>query len=158
MYRVGDTVAKRKQNQSHKTQRDDTDIATDSEVLRNFITKPKPYVPVVTPPQLHLPTFDQRRFHPDPITRPIAEPRSAARLTIPAHKSARAVSVGGPFRTAVGNSRIGSLPHQVAFQAPKRVAVCVRRKTRREVIFAKNHAGKGSRARRSRNQWSDIKC
>lgn len=147
-------MAKRKSKQTHTAQRDDTDIATDTEVLRNFITKPKAYAPLVSPP-LHLPSFDARRFHPDPINRPISQPRAASRLKLP---SARAVSVGGPFRTAVGNRRISSLPAQVAFSQPKQVSVCIRRKARREVIFAKKHAGKGARARRARNQWSDVKC
>jgi hypothetical protein len=148
-------MAKRKSNQTHTTQRDDTDIATDSEVLRKFITKPKPYTPVFTEP-LHLPSFDNRTFHPSPITRTIAEPRSASRLKIP--EPGRAVSVSGSSRPAVGNRRISSLPAQVAFSQPKQVSVCIRRKTRREVLFAKQRTGRGAKSRRTRNQWSDVKC
>lgn len=49
--------------------------------------------------------------------------------------------------------------YQTQFSEPKQVAVCVRRKQRREVIFAKNKAGKGARARyRKRNLWSGTKC
>lgn len=147
-------MAKRKANRS-STQRDDlSDVATDSEVLRNFIKKPKPYTPVLQP-TLHLPSFDLRRFHPDPITRPISEPRIASKLKVPSNG---AVSVSGSSRTAVGNRRAGTLPHQVAFSQPKQVSVCIRRKTRREVLFAKNRTLKGSGARRTRNQWSGIKC
>ena len=147
-------MAKRRNSSTKSTQRDDTDIATDSEVLRKFITTPKPYTPVVTP-QLHLPSFDARRFHPDPVTRPISEPRSSSRLRIPSNG---AVSVSGPSRTAVGNRRAGTLPHNVAFSQPKQVSVCIRRKARREVLFAKNRTNKGAKARRTRSQWSEVKC
>lgn len=147
-------MAHRRKSSNKSTQRDDTDIATDSEVLRKFITTPKPYAPVFTEP-LHLPTFDNRLFHPDPITRPISEPRSSSRLVIP---SSGAVSPQRSVQDRLGNRRIGTLPHQVAFAQPKQVSVCVRRKTRREVLFAKQRTRKGSGARRTRNEWSDVKC
>lgn len=45
------------------------------------------------------------------------------------------------------------------FAAPDSVVMCVRRKTRREVILAKRLAAKGSKSRyRRRTEWSDIKC
>lgn len=143
---------RRRQKHTSEPQRDDSDVATDSEVLRSFIKKPKPYAPIVTAP--HLPTFDLRTYHPDPITRPIAEPRSASRLV----PSKGAVSVGGPSRTAVGNSRTGTLPHRLQFAAPKQVAVCIRRKTRRQVLFAKNRYRKGSYSKRKHSQWSSVTC
>lgn len=46
----------------------------------------------------------------------------------------------------------------VGFRVPARVAVCVRRKVRREVIFAGGFARKGSRARRRRSWLSDVRC
>lgn len=147
-------MARRQKSSNKSTQRDDTDIATDSEVLRKFITTPKPYAPIVTAP-LHLPSFDARRFHPEPITRPIAEPRSASRLTLPRQS---AVSSQGVVQTPSRNSRKGTLPATVAFSQPKQVSVCIRRKARREVLFAKQRTNKGARARRNRNQWSDVKC
>lgn len=147
-------MAKRKSNQSHTTQRDDSDVATDSEVLRNFITKPKPYAPIVTQP-LHLPSFDNRLFHPDPVTRTISEPRSASRLVIPRES---AVSPRRSVQDRPGNSRTARLPHQLAFSQPKQVSVCIRRKARREVLFAKQRTRKGAGSRRHRNQWSEIKC
>lgn len=146
-------MAKRHSNQTHKSQRDDTSIATDSEVLRKFITTPKPYAPIVTSP--HLPSFDTRRFHPDPIVRPIAEPKAASRLKLPRES---AVSSHRSVQDRSRNSRAGTLPVQVAFSQPKQVTVCIRRKTRREVLFAKKRTGKGAQSRRTLNQWSDVKC
>lgn len=48
----------------------------------------------------------------------------------------------------------------VVFAAPDNVAICVRRKSRREVLFAKRRAGKGGARRRAprRNWFSAIKC
>lgn len=138
------------------TQRDTTDIANDSELLREFIQKPKPYRPIT--PQLTKPLTDQidNRFWTPEIPSPGAVPRSAARLKAPSNG---AVSVSGPSRTAVGNRRTRSVPSTIAFAKPTGVAVCVRRKTRREVLFAKNRTGKGARAfRRRRNHWSDVRC
>lgn len=51
------------------------------------------------------------------------------------------------------------LPHRVAFEAPHRLALCHRRKTRREVIHALKLTGKGAGARRRRhNEWSQVSC
>lgn len=47
----------------------------------------------------------------------------------------------------------------VQFRAPNQVIVCVRRKTRREVLHALNLTGRGSGGgRRRRNVWSSIGC
>lgn len=43
------------------------------------------------------------------------------------------------------------------FRQPKAVAICVRRKQRREVLFASGKGGKGWRRKR-RNAWSDVHC
>lgn len=52
-----------------------------------------------------------------------------------------------------------SLPATVGFRSPKSVIICLKRKIRKEVIFAKKLTGKGSRkTNRRRNQWSDIRC
>lgn len=45
-----------------------------------------------------------------------------------------------------------------SFSDPRRVMVCLRRKTRREVLFAKSKTGKGARSRKRRNQWSNVRC
>lgn len=45
-----------------------------------------------------------------------------------------------------------------AFQYPKHVVTCVRRKVRKEVLFALGHGGRGSRRPKRRNPRSNIKC
>lgn len=51
-------------------------------------------------------------------------------------------------------------PFSLAFKAPRGVMVCVRRRSRREVLFARGSVGRGSRvsSRRRRNENSDIRC
>lgn len=142
-------MKKNRRNQRVTAERDDTDITTDSEVLRQFIQTPKPYKPVsfsLPAPSPALKAFsDLRRWHPDKVRAADSLPRSAARLQIAQGKTSF------PKRSA--------LPWRIGFAQPKGVAVCVRRKSRREVLFALNRTGAGARAyRRRRNEWSSVKC
>lgn len=54
-----------------------------------------------------------------------------------------------------GRSRV---PYQIAFTAPSETLVCVRRRRRKEVLFAKKKTGKGGQRRPRRSKWSDYKC
>lgn len=140
----------RKRNRD-TTQRDASDIATDSEVLRNFIVKPKPYVPII--PSLPKPLTlleDRRAWHPE--TKQIRNPGALQR-------SNTTLRIREDAGTAKAKTRSGPLPRTVGFEQPKGVAICVRRKVRREVLFAKNRSRKGAAAaHRRRTEWSDVKC
>lgn len=46
----------------------------------------------------------------------------------------------------------------IAFQAPKQVTLCVRRRRRREVLFAIRKTRVGVNSPKHRNQWSKVKC
>lgn len=86
---------------------------------------------------------DRRTFYPDPLFRPAAAlPRHAARII--------ASSSGG------GNAFYPS--SRIAFAAPRGVAVCVRRKERREVIHAIGKAGSRVSRRRRRTWTSEVDC
>lgn len=51
------------------------------------------------------------------------------------------------------------VPSAVGFDVPSRVAVCVRRKQRKEVLHAKRFTGRGSGGgKHRRNYWSDVRC
>lgn len=55
------------------------------------------------------------------------------------------------------------LSERIGFEDPSRVMICVRRKQRREVIFAKKLGGAAGRRKRrfkppSRNYYSDVDC
>lgn len=85
--------------------------------------------------------FDDRQFHPERDYRPqrnISGRR--ARLHIPpAHRVGRTLS------------------HRVTFDDPK-IMMCVRRKTRREVLHALRRTHKGSGSARRRTWRSDYSC
>lgn len=93
------------------------------------------------PPSIVRRLEDRRQYYPTKIRPAAALPRAASRLV-------------------VKNKAQWALPHTVGFAEPKRVAVCVRRKERKEVLFAKALTKKGGRGggRRRRNEWSNVKC
>lgn len=94
---------------------------------------------------------DRRRYHPDGVFRdPVAVPRSAARLVVPPRK-------GGVKSGGLGGIRLRYPTASIGFQRPSRVAICVKRKSRREVIFAIGRGGAGNR-KGKRNYTSGFSC
>lgn len=96
---------------------------------------------------------DRRTYHPDPVA-PLRSPRRwRHRLVLPAPQP-----INSPLRP--GRSAIrpklfrSSIP---VFQSSKTLALCVRRKTRREVLLALGKGG-GKHKRPRRNKWSGTKC
>lgn len=85
---------------------------------------------------------DRRTWHPQGAQRPARSvTRSQHKLVLPKKDSSP------------------RLPSRVAFDAPKQVLVCIRRKMRKEVLFAKRKTWKGSRARRHRHTYfSEVTC
>lgn len=82
---------------------------------------------------------DRRRYYPGLIRPAVAVPRSSSRLVLSSRK---------PYAQTKAT---------VVFKAPPRVALCVRRQRRKEVIFAMGVAG--SRVRRPRrNEFSEVSC
>lgn len=65
----------------------------------------------------------------------------------------------GPLRvTTPKNKSRAFLAHGLQFPSESTV-ICVRRKQRKEVLFAKRKTGKGARAhRRRRNRFSEVGC
>lgn len=88
---------------------------------------------------------DRRTWHPSPYTRPLASFTVGKRSTI---KHASKTSLGGP----ASFSRAA-----LTFAQPKKLALCIRRAQRKQVIHAKGIAG-GRVRRPRRNQWSEISC
>lgn len=86
---------------------------------------------------------DRRRFHPEGRRRPArAFNRWAPRIITPGW-----AALGGAAVTA-----------KLAFAEPSSVAICVRRKQRREVLLARGHGGKKGQRRPKRNWYSNIRC
>lgn len=81
---------------------------------------------------------DRRRYHPERRHQPAAATHRQARRLVPGTKP--------------------NTLHKIRFAIPNRVAICVRRKVRREVIHALRMAGRGSTGRRRRTWQSAISC
>lgn len=120
-------------------------IANPSRLLHHRINlimsyRPLPRSPVRVP--YLAPITDRRTYHPAPRFRPVTVSGSRHHTLAPGKK----------FLTPFGVTPI------VRFEAPRKIAVCVRRKTRREVLFAQRRTGKGARSPRRRDEWSDVSC
>lgn len=96
---------------------------------------------------------DFRRFHPEGEYRPLLNTQGfSARLEVrpPTHVKKTRV----PFTQTV-------LPTGIGFRAPMQLLVCIRRKQRREVLFAQEIAGRrglGRGKKQRRNDYSEVSC
>lgn len=134
-----------KRGRSDRGQRDDNSLSL--ETLLALTTPIQPFSPL--PSLAHVPSQrsqfneieDGRRFVPGP-----SRSRLFAGSSAPLKIGSKRPSQRGP---ATG----------VAFASPVHTVRCVRRKERREVIFALRKRGKGAAARRRRrNYWSNVSC
>jgi len=125
---------------------------------RLLIVQRKPIARIVRPSVLRQ-LEDRRTFHPQGPRRPAAGfflPRHRLRIPAPRRSVTVATAPGWGMPT-LPTPETFSLPYQIGFQAPRQVAVCVRRKVRREVIHARGIAG--SRVRRPRRtEYSGVTC
>lgn len=115
-------------------QRDTSDIASIEELL-----SPQNLLPPLVLPS--VPSFplteveDGRSFNPD---RQFRDP-----LVFSGGASSHKAVSGKSFQ-------------KIGFDNPDQVIVCARRRSRREIMFAKKLRGRGGSRRR--NYWSDVKC
>jgi len=91
---------------------------------------------------------DNRRFHPLGLARPPRGLFLRPRIVAPPIRRRKVSKAVAPFR----------VPAALGFQLPDKVVRCIRRKSRREVLFALHRTGKGSRTPKRRNMWSEIHC
>lgn len=111
---------------------------------RHKVARPTVPLHVTLPPITPTPNHDGRVFS---FTRsvmpPAATKRAATRIVVDNFGKSVRAQTKAPLRFAI----------------PQKVALCIRRKRRKEVIFATNKAGAGvKRKNPRRNFWSEIKC
>lgn len=99
---------------------------------------------------------DRRTFHPAGRQRPAAG-FFMARHRLRVVNTARASTA--PYLGDSPSTETFSpvVPIGVGFVAPRQVAICIRRKSRREVMHAKGYAG-GKVRRPTRNEYSGVIC
>lgn len=95
---------------------------------------------------------DRREFHPE------REARPARGFVYPRHRLVVSPVRQEPSR--LPDTFTPAVPVGVSFKAPRQVAVCVRRKQRREVLHAMGKTGRGSRHHRAprKSFYSEIRC
>lgn len=116
-----------------------------------LLVTPRPWVPLPSLPSApDLELEDRRRFSFESPQVAIRSPGVRSRI--------RMAPVGRPAgktRQRASNAIPREMP---TFGSPGQVMVCVRRKSRREVLFALRRTGKGGRARRRRSEFSNVRC
>lgn len=95
---------------------------------------------------------DRRTFHPQGIYRPA---RSFHRSQ---HRLVSHVQTVPTYNRTRGVYRVLSMARPVAFEAPRSVLVCVRRKRRSEVLHALGHTGKRGQRKPRQSYFSSIRC
>lgn len=93
---------------------------------------------------------DRRRYHPLADYAPPLTFRGVPAKVQVKQKFSRPHKMAG-FSTP-------SVPKRVAFTAPKKVLVCVRREQRKEVLFALRRTKKGSGSKKFRTPFSEVSC
>lgn len=121
--------------------------------LTTLLSPLSPLKPIrhVTPKRLTL-IEDRRSWHPQGASAPAKSVhKSRHRLALKPGASVQGVR-STPARTA-------PMPAGIHFQAPKKVLICIRRKMRKQVLFALRKTGKGAKARKHRRSfYSSVRC
>lgn len=99
------------------------------------------------------------------LTSPLTEPFVDTLLELPADRrqfsfgewEAPVMVPSSPGQVSTWSPARSPLPRDVRVEDPRNLAVCVRRKDRREVLHALRRVGRGGGKRR-RNEWSDVHC
>lgn len=139
-----------KHGRPSRGQRDRAPIASPDPLLDPLdrLVMPSPWSPVINParddPGPLADLSDGRLWHPS---------RARPNLTVFSSRARLAPSM----RTS--EKRPAFFSPVISFARPQTVITCVRRKQRREILFARKRTGAGSKARfRHRNIWSSISC
>lgn len=105
----------------------------------------------------HLrPYEDRRQWHPEGANRPARSFTQTRHRLVP-RKSSLYLKAG--FQNPVYTQKLfDTIPIGIGFRTPGKVIICVRRKERREVMFATKKAGKGGQRTRHLNEYSGVKC
>lgn len=161
-------MARRRRRSSNETRERDTfDIANRRLFSDDNYNYPRTKAPR---PPFELSLEDRRFWHPEADYRPaLVSPGKRARVVETFSPSVPVVSSESWARAVPGKPSPSSRPRggptfgrppraQFQFVNPDRVAVCVRRERRREVMFAKKLTRKGAGGAKRRNWWSDVKC
>lgn len=101
---------------------------------------------------------DRRRYHPEGGRRPTNSIRRESRHLIAVPNRSNPTKTK-PYRTfSYSQTVFNEPPARVSYKIPSEVTVCVRRSRRRQVMFAKNKAGKAGQKKPHWNSLSRTQC
>lgn len=120
-------------------------------------------------PSVSAPTFsqtilqqieDRRTFHPLGDSRPARfSTGGPSRISVKDRAYNGRYKYADPHRTSQNIHLNSGTKAPVSFVAPDGTLVCIRRRTRKEVLFATRRAGRGGKQRRHRrNVYSGVRC
>lgn len=140
----------RKRRRSRQTVNHSRSIQRDLSTIANRPSRLLDAIQYSTSPASYFPSVEDRRtFHPLGPFRP-------ARTT-GGRRASVSSSASGLDRRAKSRA-FRNLISTIKFAAPRDVLICVRRKSRREVLFARKKTRRGSGAPKNRNWYSSISC
>lgn len=148
------------QKKSDRRKRDDNSIASTQPSLNTLLSPIKPKIrPItVTKPKNLRPLEDRRTWHPLGPKRPARSVQNATHRLVSRGPGGKPLK-SKPSPKALLTHPTAYLSHAVGFHKAKSVLICIRRKIRKEVLFALNRTGKGARARKHRrSEYSSIRC
>lgn len=104
---------------------------------------------------------DRRRWSPERVNRwspykhlrPLTVHGNRPRIVVVPEKHRLA-----KYQTYKGRYYRSNLPRTVGFSLPWNVVICVRRKVRREVIFAAGKSGRNGKKPYRRTEYSEVRC
>lgn len=143
-------------------QRDVSTSSLDRSSLLSDLVLPAAVQAVMDEPADLSAVEDNRLFHPEaPYAAPLFVSGNAVRVgpkeEFGINQNRTRALMENPNKQSSYNARATNAMY---FDQSQHVVRCIRRKVRREVMFAsgKGRRKKGSLARRRRNQWSDVNC
>lgn len=140
-----------------RAKRDATAVASPSLSQLLSPIKPTPRPIVTTAPKKLTKIEDRRTYHPQGPQRP-------ARSVQKAHHKLRAISARRSSPQVVKPPRrlrkaVQKLSDRIGFEGPRKVLICIRRRMRKEVMFALGKTGAGAKARtHHQSYYSSIRC
>lgn len=117
--------------------------------------------PLPSPSQTILREIEDRRtYHPLGEFRPARfRTGGPSRITVKDRPYNGRYKYADPHRNSRNIHLNSGTKAPVSFAVPDGTVVCVRRKQRKEVLFAKRRAGaKGRQRRHKRNLWTKVRC
>lgn len=158
-------MARKKRRKSHVSE--DRDFTTTTQSLSKDDLRTK--VRAIEDRRLHYPSrvrpakgltlLSSRKVLDDRRSEVRSNPRKAERVSRNLRVRGARVLHADKRRSVARKLVSRSVPTRLTYSDPRKVAVCVRRHTRREVLFALKRTGKGARAhRRKWNENSEVRC